>query len=67
MKYENKLLKFTEWEKEDGIKYVFVTRKTKNEPNTLARSANDLWEREMLYIDNSIQHLIERLEEYYND
>jgi len=67
MKYENELLSFTEWEKEDGIKYVFVTRKTKNEPNTLARSANDLWEREMLYIDNSIQHLINRLEEYYSD
>jgi len=65
-KYKNPLLKFTDWEKEDGIKYVFVTRKTKNEPNTLARSAGDLWEREMLYIDNSIQHLIDRLEEYYD-
>ena len=64
---QNDLMKLTEWELEDGIKYLFVTRRTKRNPISLARSASDLWERNELYIDNSIQNVIERLEEYYDE
>jgi hypothetical protein len=62
----NANLNFTKDELEDGIKYYFVTRKTKTNPATLARSASDLWEREELYVDNSIQILIDKLDKYYS-
>ena len=62
----NDNLNFTKEELEDGIKYYFVTRKTKANPATLSRSASDLWDRNELYVDNSIQILIDKLDDYYS-
>ena len=63
---KNKLFDINEYEKEDGIKYLFVTRRTKANPITMARSADDLWERNELYINNDVQKVIDRLSKYYD-
>lgn len=64
--HENDLLHITEEEQEDGIKYVFCTRITKNHPGEKMRAAMGLWDRKELYIDNDIDQVLGRLKQYYN-
>lgn len=63
---KNDLLHVTEDEQEDGFKYVFCTRVTKESIGEKMRSAIGLWDRKELYIDNDVQQVINRLKEYYS-
>lgn len=64
-KYQNDLLTITDAEQEDGVKYVFCTRVTKETAGSKMRSAMGLWNREELYIDNDLDLVFKRLREYY--
>lgn len=62
---ENSLLNITEEEEEDGVKYVFVTRVTKDHPGEKMRAPIGFWDRSELYIDNDVQIVFDRLKDYY--
>lgn len=64
--FENDLLHITDEEREDGFKYVFCTRVTKETVGEKMRSAMGLWSRNELYIDNDLNQVFKRLREYYN-
>ena len=66
LKIENDLLHITDEEREDGLKYVFCTRVTKETAGSKIRSAMGLWSRNELYIDNDLSLVFKRLNEYYN-
>ena len=63
--FENDLLHITDEEREDGFKFVFVTRITKESVGEKMRSAMGLWTRKELYIDNDLNQVFARLKEYY--
>lgn len=63
--FENDLLHITDEEREDGFKYVFVTRVTKDSIGDKMRSAMGLWSRKELYIDNDLEQVFTRLRQYY--
>lgn len=63
--FENDLLHITDEEKEDGFKYVFCTRITKESVGEKMRSAIGLWSRKELYIDNDMEQVFQRLNKYY--
>lgn len=63
--FENDLLTITDQEREDGVKYVFCTRITKDFAGEKMRSAMGLWNRNELYIDNDLNNVFKRLREYY--
>ena len=63
--FENDLLHITDEEREDGVKYVFCTRITKETAGSKMRSAMGLWNRNELYIDNDLDLVFKRLKEYY--
>lgn len=62
---QNDLLTITDDEREDGIKYVFCTRVTKETAGGKMRSGMGLWNRNELYIDNDLDLVFKRLKEYY--
>lgn len=62
---ENDLLNITDAEREDGVKYVFCTRVTKETAGGKMRSPMGLWDRNELYIDNDMNLVFERLRKYY--
>ena len=69
-KLEDKIAKSSLFEstsdnKEDGFKYVFQTRLTKETVNERIRSPMGMWTRNETYIDNNLQNVINRLHEYY--
>ena len=64
--FENDLLTITPEEEEDGIKYVFQTRITKETAGGKMRSAMGLWKRNELFIDNDVNLVFGRLHEFYN-
>lgn len=66
-KWKNDLLTITDIEREDGFKYVFQTRKTKDTIGEKMRSAMGLWDRKELYIDNNLDLVFTRLHEYYGN
>lgn len=63
---ENDLLTITDEEREDGVKYVFVTRVTKEFSGAKMRAPMGLWKRNELYIDNDLNLVFNRLKEYYS-
>lgn len=63
----NKLLNITDDEREDGVKHVFLTRRTKGFEGTMARSQYGLWARNEVVIDNNISAVMQRIDEYYED
>lgn len=63
--FENDLLHITDEEREDGFKYVFCTRVTKETVGEKMRSAIGLWSRKELYIDNDLEQVFQRLRDYY--
>lgn len=63
--FKNDLLTFTPEEEALGFKYVFQTRLTKETVDERIRSAMGMWSQQETYIDNNIQHVIDRLHEYY--
>lgn len=48
-----------------GFHYVFQTKLDKNTVNEKMRSPMGLWKKEEKYINNSIQAVLDRLDEYY--
>jgi len=60
------LLNITPDEEMLGFKYVYQTRLTKETVNERIRSSLGMWTINETYIDNNIQHVINRLHEYYN-
>ena len=62
---ENSLLNITEEEEEDGFKYVFQTRVDKETMGWTMRSPLGLWSRNEKYIDNDLDAVFKRLNEYY--
>jgi len=63
--YDNNLLTITEEEKALGFKYVFQTKLTKETVNERIRSSLGLWSNKETYIDNDVQQVIEKLQNYY--
>ncbi len=61
----NSLLNITEEEVEDGIKHVFVTRKTKDFQGEKMRAPIGFWDRSELYIDNDVQLILDRMKSFY--
>ena len=47
------------------FKYVYQTRLTKETVNERIRSPMGMWDMKETYIDNNLQHVINRLHEYY--
>jgi len=64
--YKNSLLTISEEEEALGFKYVFQTRLTKETVDERMRSAMGMWTQQETYIDNNVQHVINRLHEYYD-
>ena len=64
--YSSPLLNISEEEQMLGFKYVFQTRLTKETVNERMRSSLGMWSVDETFIDNNIQHVINRLHEYYN-
>jgi len=63
--YENPLLTITDDDEILGFKYVFQTRLTKNTVNEKMRSHLGLWSKEETFIDNDLQQVLDRINEYY--
>jgi len=61
----NELLHITDEEYEDGGKYVFCTRVTKEHQGEKMRAPVGLWKRNELYIDNDLNQVFNRLKQYY--
>ncbi len=63
--FENDMLNITDEELEDGFKYVFQTRVTKDTVGEKMRSPMGLWARKQLYIDNDVDMVLRRVKNYY--
>jgi hypothetical protein len=63
--HENDLLHITDEEREDGEKCVFVTRPSGDLRGIKSRSTNGLWKRSELYIDNDLEQVFNRIQEFY--
>lgn len=62
----NPHLTITEDEKEDGFKYVFQTRLTKESVGERIRSPLNMWDRKTeTFIDNDLQTVLDRLDSFY--
>lgn len=59
-------LTITDKERRLNMKYVFQTDVTSKTLHERIRSPLGLWQENELYIDNNVQHLITRLNEYYS-
>lgn len=63
--YSSPLLNITPEEEALGFKYVFQTKITKETVNERIRSPLGLFSTKETFIDNNIQLVLDRLEEYY--
>ncbi len=63
--FSNPLLNVSDDDKERGIKYVFQTRMTKESAGEKIRAPQDMWAKSETFIDNNIQHVLDRLADYY--
>lgn len=63
--YENDLLTITEDEELDGFKYVFQTRLTKDSLGEKMRAPMGMWSRAETYIDNDLDLVFKRLNEFF--
>lgn len=63
--YGSPLLNITEEEEVLGFKYVFQTRKTKGSVGLQVRAPLAMWTNKETYIDNNMQLVFDRLQEYY--
>lgn len=64
--WENSLLNITDEDIENGYKYVFATRTDKDSIGEKTRSPMGMWKRSEKYIDNNINQVMHRIEEYYS-
>lgn len=63
--YESSLLDITEKEKMLGFKYVYQTQLTRETIHDRIRAPDELFSDKETYIDNNIQYVLDRLNEYY--
>lgn len=63
--YGSSLLEVTPEEQALGFKYVFQTKLTKETVSERIRSSLGMWKTEETFIDNNMQHVIDRLQQYY--
>jgi len=63
---DNDLLTISDEEEEDGVKYVFQTRIDKKSLGEKMRSHMGLWKRSEKYINNDLNLVSQRLNEYYS-
>jgi len=64
--YESNLLDISPEEEALGFKYVFQTKLTKETVYERMRSPLGMWNKNETYIDNNLQHIIDRLHKYYD-
>lgn len=64
--FENDLLTITEDEKEDGVKYVFQTRCDAKSQGEKSRAPMKMFSRKEKYIDNDLDLVFKRIDEYYS-
>lgn len=64
--YQNDLLHITEEDELVGYKHVFQTRITKSTVGEKIRAPMGLWTVKETYIDNDVQQVLDRLNQYYN-
>lgn len=65
--YQNDLLHITEEEEAVGYKHVFQTLITRTTTGERIRSPMGLFERKETYMDNDVQILLDRLNEFYKE
>lgn len=63
--HSNDLLHITNEEKEDGLKYVLVTRVNAKFAGSMMRAPMGMWERNELYIDNDLSQVFTRVKQFY--
>jgi len=63
--FQNPLLNITEEEEIDGFKYVIQTRKTLETKDTKIRAPMGMWDKSETYIDSDVQHVLDRINQYY--
>lgn len=65
--YGSPLLNIDPEEDALGLKYVFQTKLTKDTINERMRSPMGMWTTPETFIDNDIQHVIDKLHSYYEE
>tara|TARA_B110001454_G_C12669313_1_gene413005 strand:+ start:517 stop:1236 length:720 start_codon:yes stop_codon:yes gene_type:complete len=65
--YKSPLLTYDDEEKLLEYKYVYQTKLTKDTVNERIRSPMHMWEIQETYIDNNLQHILDKLHGYYDD
>lgn len=63
--YQSPLLVVTEEEESLGYKHVFQTRLTKDTVGERLRGPMGMWQKNETFIDNNMQLVLDRLQEYY--
>lgn len=63
--FDNPMLTITEEEEAMGVKYVFQTRPSKEGVGERTRSPIGMWSANETFIDNNVQYVLDRIEEYY--
>lgn len=64
--FENPLLTITPQDERLGYKHVFQTQLTKDTANERIKANMGMWDYKETYINNDVQILLDRLNEYYN-
>lgn len=64
--HKNDMLVITPDEEALGYKHVFQTKLTKETVNERLRGPMGMWGKNETYIDNNVQHVLNRLSEYYS-
>jgi hypothetical protein len=62
---ESPLLDVSEDDEINGFKYVYQTKLTKETVNERIRGPLGMWERKETFINNDIQNVLDRIEQYY--
>ena len=65
--YKSDLLSYNDEEKLLEYKYVYQTKLTKDTVNERIRSPMRMWDTQETFIDNNLQHILDRLHTYYDE
>ena len=65
--YKSDFLSYNDEEKLLEYKYVYQTKLTKDTVNERIRSPMRMWDTQETFIDNNLQHILDRLHEYYDE
>ena len=64
---DNPMLTITPEEEALGFKYCYQVRLTKDTVNERMRGSLGMWQTSETFIDNNVQHVIDRLHDYYDE